>query len=60
MPKMKPEEKPHRPLIRLDVDARLHDEVRLAAARRKISMAEFARQAVAEVARKVNLAGDKS
>lgn len=50
---------PRARLIRLDVEEKLHQEVRMAAARRQVSMAEFARQAVAEVARKVNRDGDK-
>jgi len=50
---------PRRQLIRLDVDEKLHQEVRMAAARRQVSMAEFARQSVSDAAKKVNKDGDK-
>jgi predicted HicB family RNase H-like nuclease len=43
-----------RVFIRLDLDREDHQAVRLAAARVVISMAEFARQAVIQAARRVN------
>lgn len=53
MPKpAKPDKGPRN--VRLDLETTEHQEVRLAAARCNISMAEFARQAVVEAARKVN------
>lgn len=53
MPPKKP--KPaERQLVRLDLDPDMHQEVRMAAARRRQSMAQFARDAVTELAKKVN------
>jgi hypothetical protein len=48
--------KPPRQLIRLDLEPSSHQDVRVAAARSGLSMAEFSRQAVVEAARKVNAA----
>lgn len=45
-----------RVLVRLDLDAPTHQEVRLAAAREGVSMAEFARCAVTKAAREINRA----
>jgi hypothetical protein len=45
--------------VRLDLDQESHHELRMAAARRSLSMAEFARQAVVSAARKLNKDGDK-
>jgi predicted HicB family RNase H-like nuclease len=50
----KPPTKPARQLIRLDLEPASHQDVRVAAARSGLSMAEFARQAVTDAARKVN------
>jgi len=54
MQKKAPTATTKRQLIRLDLTPDDHQEVRLAAARRGVSMAEFARQVVTEAARKVN------
>lgn len=51
---MKKEALEKRKLIRLDLDADVHQLVRVAAAKRGISMAEFARVAVSEAAKQVN------
>lgn len=58
MPPRKP--KPaERQLVRLDLDPVMHQEVRMAAASRQQSMAQFARDAVAELLKKVNKVAQK-